>query len=138
VLQDRHQHHGDRLAEIQQISGTGEDLARVAQVGVDVFGGTTRVAGQQRPGMGEHNWVVVGIDDPAFRRDGLGDLMGVARGRDAGADVEELPDASFFDQETHCPREVRPVRARGQHDVGEGIDRLIASRPVGGEVVLAA
>jgi hypothetical protein len=36
--------------------------------------------------------VVVDVDHAGARRDGLRDLVGVVRGRDAGADVEELPD----------------------------------------------
>ena len=39
--------------------------------------------------------VVVDVDDPGPRDDGLGDLVGVVRGRDAGADVKELADASL-------------------------------------------
>lgn len=39
--------------------------------------------------------VVVDVDDAGFRRDALGDLMGVVDGRQPGADVEELADALF-------------------------------------------
>ena len=39
-----------------------------------------------------HDGVVVHVDDPGFGGDGLGDLVGVARRGDAGADVQELAD----------------------------------------------
>jgi hypothetical protein len=48
-LQYRDEHHGDRLAEVQQLGGPGENRAGIAGVGVEVPGGAARVAGQQRP-----------------------------------------------------------------------------------------
>jgi hypothetical protein len=40
--------------------------------------------------MREHDGVVVDIDDSAVRRAALRDFVGVVRGRNAGANVEEL------------------------------------------------
>jgi hypothetical protein len=40
--------------------------------------------------------VVVDVDDPAVRRDRLGDLVGVALGGQAGPDVEELAQAGLL------------------------------------------
>ena len=71
------------------------------------------VAGQQGAGVGEHDRVVVHVDDPGLRRDRLGDLVGVARRRDAGADVEELPDPRLGGQVADGAAEERPVRAGG-------------------------
>jgi hypothetical protein len=60
----------------------------------------------------EHDRVVVDVDDPALRRDLLGDLVGVARRGDAGADVEELPYPRLAGQVADGAPEERPVRAR--------------------------
>jgi len=49
--------------------------------------------------------VVVRVHDAAVRGDRLRDLVGVARTRQAGADIEELPDAPFAGQVPHCPGE---------------------------------
>jgi len=48
--------------------------------------------GQQRPAVGDRHRVVVDVDDPGGRSDRQGDLVDVALGGQAGADVEELPD----------------------------------------------
>ena len=64
--------------------------------------------------------------------------MGVVRGRDAGADVEELPDPGLGGQEPHHPGEERSVGAHRGDDAGVGLEHRVAGRAVGGEVVLAA
>jgi hypothetical protein len=64
----------------------------VPQVGVQVGRGAVGTAGEQRAGVSEYQRVVVDVDDPALRGDGLGHLVGVARRRQSGADVEELAD----------------------------------------------
>ena len=62
--------------------------------------------------MGEHDRVVVHVHDPGLRRDRLGDLVGVARRRDAGADVQELADPRVGGQVADGAAEERPVRPR--------------------------
>jgi hypothetical protein len=79
AVQDRDQHDRDRLVEVQQPCGLGEDLAGVAGVGVEVPGGALRAAGQQRPGVRQHDGIVVDVHDPGFGRYRLGDLMRVVR-----------------------------------------------------------
>jgi hypothetical protein len=81
-----------RAGEVQQPRRLGQDPAGLAQVGVDVAGGTVWPAGQQRPRDGQHHRIVVYVHHPGLRRAGLGYLVGVAGGRDAGADVQELAD----------------------------------------------
>jgi hypothetical protein len=54
--------------------------------------------------------VVVHVDDPRFGCDRLDDLVGVARGRDAGADVKELPDPRLPGEVADDPAEERAVR----------------------------
>jgi hypothetical protein len=43
--------------------------------------------------VGEHDRVVVDVEDPRVGCRGLRELVEVGLGRDARADVEELPDA---------------------------------------------
>ena len=113
-------------------------LAGIAQVGVDIRAGALGRARQQRPRVGEHDRVVVHVDDPAVRRDPLGDLMGVLRGGQAGADVEELADSRLEREVAHRAVEKRAVGAHArEHDRADLDDRL-GGRPVRGVVVLAA
>jgi hypothetical protein len=115
-----------------------EDLVRLPQVGVEVGRHPFRPAGQQRAGVREHQRVVVDVDHAGLRRDGLGDLVRVGRGGQPGADVEELADPGRIGQVVHAAAEERPVGPGGLPDPGEGLDRLLARHPVGGEVVLPA
>ena len=66
-------------------AGLGEDRRGVVQVGVDVVGDALGRAGEQDPGVREHQRVVVDVDDPRLRRQPLGHLVGVVGGRQAGA-----------------------------------------------------
>ena len=100
-MHDGDQHDRDRAGEVQGPCRLRQDRAQIAQVGVDVVGGARGGAGEQRPGVGEHDRVMVHICDAAVRRHRLRDLVRVIRGRDAGADVEELPDPRLGGQETH-------------------------------------
>ena len=111
----------DGLGEVQGVRGLGQDLVRVAQVGVDVGGGAFRGAGQQGPGVGQHQGVVVDVDDAGLRRYPLRDLVGVVRGRQAGADVEELPDARLVGQVGDAAGQEAPG---GPGDVDDARERL--------------
>jgi hypothetical protein len=57
---------GDRLAEVQQPGCPGEDPAGIAGAGVEVPGGALRVAGQQCPGVGQHDRVIFGVNHLEF------------------------------------------------------------------------
>jgi hypothetical protein len=133
-----HQQHRDGLPEIQQRRGPGEDLVRVTGVGVEVPSGALLAALQQGTGVREHDGVVIDIDDPGLGSDRLGDLMGVVRRRQPGADVEKLADARLGRQVADGPHQECPVRAHGRVHIGICPDRLIACHPVHGKVVLAA
>ena len=61
--------------------------------------------------------------------------MGVVRARQAGPDVEELPDARLRRQVADRPAEEAPVGAHPGHDLGPQFDDLVARRPVGREIV---
>jgi hypothetical protein len=59
----------------------------------------------------EHDRVVVHVYDPRPRCLPLGDLVDVVLLRDAGADVEELPDPRLVNQMAHDPAEEGSVGA---------------------------
>jgi hypothetical protein len=86
-----HQQAG-RLAEVDQGPQlrVGQQALRVAQVAQDHLdpGGAV----QQLPGLRPHHRVVVHVHDTARRLDGPDHVVGVAHGRQAGADVDELAD----------------------------------------------
>ena len=87
---DAEQQQGDRAGEVEGVGRAFEDGVRVAQIGGDEGGGALGGAGEQGVGVGEDGRVVVDVDDPRSRADALGDLVGVVRGGQPGADVEEL------------------------------------------------
>src|SRR5215469_11955796 len=88
--------------------------------------------------MGEHHWVVIHIDDARLRRHQLGNLVGVVGRWNTSPDIQKLADTCFLSQETHRPCQERPVSTRGQHDIRESLDRLLARGAVSGEIVLPA
>ena len=82
--------------------------------------------------------VVVDVHDPGVRGDLLGDLVGVLRGRQAGAQVKKLPDPGVGGKVTHRASEEGPVGPHARQDGRVGRDHLLRGLPVGGEVVLPA
>jgi hypothetical protein len=67
-------------------AGGLQDVLRVPDVRVEVVARTLGAAAQQGPGVRQHQGIVVHVDDPRLRRDGLGHLVGVVRGGQAGAE----------------------------------------------------
>jgi hypothetical protein len=140
VVHDPDQHQPDGLGEVEG-AGHGrvaEDRLRLAEVGLDEGHPPLLAAGHQGPGVGQHDRVVVHVDDPRLRGQLLGDLVDVARGRDAGPDVEELADAGLGDQEPHGPAHERPLGPHLGPDRRDLPGDGLAHGPVRGEVVLAA
>jgi hypothetical protein len=137
-VHDGEQRDRDGLGEVEELRGLVEDRVGVAQVGVDVLGGTRLVAGEQRAGVGEDDRIVVRVHDQGLWRDGLGDLVCVACRRDAGADVEELADARLPGEVADDPPEECPVRPHGEGHIRPRLEPCLNRRPVGGVVVLAA
>ncbi len=87
--------------------------------------------------MDDRHRVVVDVDDPRVGGDGMGDLVDVALGGQAGADVEELPDPCVG-EEPHGAAEERAVLQRRARAVGHHGVELLHGLTVDREVVLAA
>jgi hypothetical protein len=88
--------------------------------------------------VGQHQRVVVHVNDLGLGRDALGDLVRVVHGRQAGADVEELADAELRGQRRHRADEEPPRLLGHRDDAGVDRDHRIAGLPVDRVVVLAA
>src|SRR5450756_2663825 len=86
------------MAEIKRLLGAADDGVHVADVRVHVADGPTGRRSPQGPGVAEHHRVVVHVDGPALRHDGLRDLLRITGRTEADADVDELPDAGFGDE----------------------------------------
>jgi hypothetical protein len=87
--------------------------------------------------VGDDDLVDVDIYDPSVGRIGLRDLVHVALGRQAAADVDELPDACV-DQEPHrAGKELAHLTCADPELRGE-LESLLGRLAVDREVVLAA
>src|SRR5205823_14745369 len=73
-----------------------------------------------------------------LRRHLLGDLVRVVGRRQAGADVEELPDPGLAGQVAHGPGEEPALQPGDVGDAREHLQDRVADLAVGREVVLAA
>ncbi len=137
-MQDGDQQHRHRLGEVEQPShlGMAEDHLGLSQV--RQHGDRGGVVGQQRVGMHVHDRVVVDVGHAHIRRDSLGDLVDVALGRQAGADVEEQADAGIGGQVAHCALQERPVLPGAPACLWRHVEDGVGGVSVGGEVVLAA
>jgi hypothetical protein len=137
-VQDAQQYDPDRPVEVEGAGRRRQDPVGVADVRVDVVGRALPRAREQRPRVHQHHRIVVDIHDAAVRCDRLGHLVGVVRGRQPGADVEELPDAGVRGQVPHGPAEELAVGAGGQPQVRHEHEGLLGRLAIGGEVVLPA
>lgn len=137
-MQDADQQDGDRLAEVKRSGRGPQQFPGVADVCVEVSARTFRRTGEQRPSVREDHRVVVHVDDPALRRQRLGDFIGVVRHRQPSADIEELTDARSRDQVTHRRDEESALRLHPADDLGVGRLRLLADLAISLEVVFAA
>jgi hypothetical protein len=137
-VQDAAEQQADRLVPVQVLAHlrVGEKAGRVPEVAV--HGEGHLVVGEQRPGVGQDDRVVVEVDHPGSRVDRVGDLVHVLRGRQPGADVEELSQARLADQVPDHAAEQVTLRPDTHLHGGKLGDDLIGDGPVGGEVVLAA
>jgi hypothetical protein len=74
--------------------------------------------------VAQHHRVVVDVDDPRLRRGCLGDLVGIARGRQPRADVEKLSHPGRLGQVPHGARQECPLGADRAQDRRIGGDGL--------------
>src|SRR5215470_12906208 len=126
------------LGEIQRARRGVQDFVRLTQVRVDVVGDPLGRAGQQRPGVREHERIIVDIDDPACWIQPLRNLMCVVDRGQAGASVQKLVNISLSYQIVDGPGEKLPVGSRLGDDTREGLDKLVAGLPVDRIVILTA
>ena len=110
-IADERQHRDEqqpgRLADVDQPPGglVGEDLLRLAQVGVDDR--RVLIPGQESLAVRDGDRVNVDIDHPGIRAGLLGDLMHVPLSRDAGANIQELAIPASVRNRTARPRKSR-------------------------------
>lgn len=116
------------------LPGLGEDLAGVAHVAVQDR--DRGAVDEQGTGVCQHLGVVVDVDDLRLWRAFVCDLMDIALGGQAGADVEELPDADV-DQELDGPSEEGAVLLRSYRDMGDDLQDLLRRRSIGRKIVLS-
>ena len=86
----------------------------------------------------DHRRVAVDIDDPRVRSQALGDLVHVVCRRQAGAVVDELPDAPFISEIANHPFQETPAIARHRLRAGEHALDLVRCHAVDGVVVSPA
>jgi hypothetical protein len=55
------------------------------------------------PGRATDHRVAAGVDDAALGREGLRGLVGLARQRETGPDLDELPEAGLGDEQAQYP-----------------------------------
>jgi hypothetical protein len=79
--------------------------------------------------------VVVDVGNTSVRGNLLGDLVDVAHGGDARADVKELADARLPGEVADGPAQERPVRAHRHRGIGPTGQELPGCLLVSGEVV---
>lgn len=92
--------------------------------------------GQQCPGVRRDELVVVDVDHADLRIDPVGDLVDVVLGRQAGADVDDLPDAGF-DDVLDDPTDHLATRSGGVPQLRSDLQGGLGGGPIGLEVVLA-
>ncbi|OLT34374.1 hypothetical protein BJF79_07335 [Actinomadura sp. CNU-125] len=138
VAQHPQHQQPDRLGEVQGAGRLGEDGAGVAGVGGHDVDGAAAPAGEHGAGVGQDERVVVDVHHARIRGDALGDLVGVVDGRQADADVEELPDPLPSGEVVDGAVEERAGVACGVDDLGDELGDQCTGVPVGLVVVLAA
>ncbi|RJQ80795.1 alpha/beta fold hydrolase [Pseudonocardiaceae bacterium YIM PH 21723] len=136
-MQHHQEQQPDRLVEVDQPVHVGvvQDVLRLPDVRAQHHG--PGIVGQQQLAVRHRDRVPVHVGDPAVGHDLPGDLVHVVHGGDAGADVQELPDALSGHQLDH------PAQ-RGAADPGDVLEAGIHRHDLGrelavrGEVVPAA
>jgi hypothetical protein len=127
----------DRLAEVEEARDRGQRQQLIGRAHVGEHHHRRVVAGEQRLAVHGDARVVVHVDHAGRWVDRLGDLVRVLRGRQAGAEVEELADAPVGHVPDRAPQR-SPVEPRAIAAVRHGPHRFLGHHAVHGEIVLAA
>jgi hypothetical protein len=137
VVQHARRDHGERLVEVDEPADLRavEDRLRVPQVGREDQRG--RVVAEQRASVGQHERVVVDVDDTHGRVDVARDLVDVADGGEAGAEVDELPDTGVGHEEADGPAELVAVVVGEPAQLRDDLVRRGDRHPVDLEMLLA-
>ena len=138
VMQDAAEQQADRTIPVQVLADVRvlKDPGGTAEVTLHHDG--AGIVGEQRPGVGKSDRVIVDVDHPAPRVEPFCYFMDIVSRGQSGADVNELPDACIFDQVTDHPAEQCPLRPYADLNGGKRFDDPVAQRAVGGEIVLSA
>jgi len=123
-VQDRDQQNRDRLIEAEHRADprVPGDRVRIAQVAVDDRGAGHPMQHVAR--VRDDHRVVVDVHHAAVRRLRARHLVHVAHRRQAGPDVEELPDPEVAGEVADGPPEEEPVlqRAAADHVLADGLE----------------
>ena len=135
-VHDQGHDHRCRLAGPYQAmqDGIGQDRIRIGQIPLQ---GDHARAGRQRAGVRDHHRALVDVGHPAVRVSGPGELVGVVRGGQPAADVDELPDALPGEPGDGAGQE-QPVLPGPHRQQREHLYQACRLGPVGGVVVLPA
>jgi hypothetical protein len=96
------------------------------------------VVGEQRPGVRDHDRVVVHVGDADAGLSFAGDLVDRAGPGKPGPNIDELADPGLGGQVPGDPGQERPVVCRSLSDSRYGRGQAPPGRPVGGVMVLPA
>src|ERR1700733_81681 len=88
--------------------------------------------------MGQHHRVVVHVDDPAVRIDRVDEAATGLRAGQAGADVEELPDAGLADEESDRALVKGEDKGHDRRDGGRDREHGLRRPAIGFKVIPAA
>ena len=132
-VQDPRQDHACGLGHVDQFRqpGIGQNAPGLAHIAR--YRDHPWALGQQVAGVQDHDRVVVHVRYPRFRVDAPGDLVRVHRGRQAGTDVDELPDPAsrHIADGTHKELPVLPGHLRGDRvDRQHRLRKLAVGREV--------
>jgi hypothetical protein len=131
-MQGGDENDGGRQGEVQRAARFLHDRLRVAQVGVDVLEGPSRVHTTRQA------TVVIHVDDLGFGSDGLCDGMRGVRRRQTRPDVEKLPYPLPASQVAHRASQERPVGPRPRDHLGAAGGNLSGCLTVGCQAILPA
>jgi hypothetical protein len=136
-VQDLEEDNRDRLSEVEMLADGRQvqQRLRLPEVGLD--DDDLLRLGEQGVSVGNHDRIVVDVDDLRVRVDLVSDLMHVVLGRQARPDVQELADA-LLREITDGPPQERPVFAHLLLGFGKNPQHALGGAAVSLEVLSTA